>query len=184
VGGGERTLRLFVAAYPAREVVASLQEARRAVAPAGVREVAPGQVHLTLQFIGPVEPRDLERVEESVGAACRGVGAFELRPQRLISLPARGPVRVIAAETDAPAQLIELHRRLAQRLARDARQDPADRFMAHVTLARAQAGASAARVDAPVGCGPFRVDRVVLVRSVLRPEGAEHRALGEWRLEA
>ena len=88
MGGGERTLRLFVAAYPAREVVASLQEARRAVAPAGVREVAPGQVHLTLQFIGPVEPRDLERVEESVGAACRGVGAFELRPQRLISLPA------------------------------------------------------------------------------------------------
>ncbi|MCC7387563.1 MAG: RNA 2',3'-cyclic phosphodiesterase [Phycisphaerales bacterium] len=183
MAGGERALRLFVAAYPAREVVASLQESRRAVATVGVREVPPGQVHLTLQFIGPVDPKHLERVEESVGAACRGVGAFELRPHRLISLPARGPVRVIAAETDAPAQVIELHRRLAQRLARSTRPDPADRFLAHVTLARAQAGASVARVDAPVGSGPFRVDRVVLVRSVLHTDGAEHRAVGEWRLE-
>lgn len=181
--GRARALRLFVAAYPPREVVEGLQAACRAAAVRGVREVPPDQVHLTLQFIGPVQPRDLERTEESVGAACRGVRAFELRPARLISLPARGRVRVIAVETDAPAGVLELHRRLARRLAAGVRQDPSDRFLPHVTLARARAAMLASRVDAPLPRAPFLVDRVVLVRSVLRAEGAEHLAVAEWRLE-
>lgn len=178
-----RALRLFVAAYPPPVVVGSLQAARRAVAVEGLREVAPEQVHLTLQFIGPVEARDLGRVEESVGAACRGAGAFGLRPLRLISLPGRGPVRVIAAETDAPPGVVELHRRLAQRLVRRPRGDAADRFLPHLTLARARAGEAVERVDQPLDCEAFGVDRVVLVRSVLHADGAEHRAVGEWRLE-
>lgn len=178
-----RALRLFVAAYPPPVVIGSLQAARRGAAGEGVREVAPEQVHLTLQFIGPVEAGDLGRVDESVGAACRGLGAFELRALRLISLPARGAVRVIAAETDAPAAVVELHRRLAQRLARRPRRDAADRFLPHMTLARARAGATAARVDERLDGPAFVVDRVVLVRSVLHADGAEHRAVGEWRLE-
>ena len=183
MGASSRTLRLFVATYPPREVVEALQAARRGVVVEGVREVTPEQLHLTLQFIGQVEPRDLGRVEESVGGACRGVGAFALRPERLISLPARGAVRVIAVETDSPSGVMELHRRLAQRLARHARRDAAGRFLPHLTLARVRAGAAVSRVDAALDCPAFLVDRVVLVRSVLRAQGAEHRAVGEWRLE-
>ena len=57
------------------------------------------------------------------------------------------------------------------------------RFRAHVTLARAAAGAAPMQpfVEAPPPV-PLAIDALALVGSTLRPEGALHEVLARWPL--
>jgi 2'-5' RNA ligase len=86
--------------------------------------------------------------------------------------------------TDAPAPLLELQRRLAHRLARSPRAKAGDRFLPHLTLCRFSGGARAPRIDEPTDISAFAVDHVMLMRSVLRPSGAEHSEVARVALEA
>jgi 2'-5' RNA ligase len=174
-----RTLRLFVSIVPPPEVAAGLLGAlHRHVDVSNARVVPPAQVHMTVQFIGETDVRDMARVRESVERSVAGLGAFVLHAERLIQLPERGRPGLVAAETDAPAPLTELHRRLAHRLARRARRDAGDRFRPHLTLCRYQRIGRVERLEHAIALGEehaWRVEGVRLMSSVLRPEGAEHR---------
>jgi 2'-5' RNA ligase len=101
---------------------------------------------------------------------------------RLITLPRRGPKRLVAVETDAPASVMELKRRLVTRLAHDPRRDSADRFLPHLTVCRFRAPARMEALDHALDEAPFPVEEVRLMRSVLRPTGAEHDAVATFPL--
>lgn len=172
-----RPLRLFVGVYPPEESRRALLDSLASLSPSPdpKHRVTPlNQVHMTVQFIGDTSERALDEVIESVQRSAAGVGAFSLTPQRLITLPNRGPVRLIAMETDAPPRLLEVHRRLAMRLAKSVRAKAGDRFLPHLTLCRFSGEATATRVDQPMAIPPFEIRSVVLVRSVLKPQGADH----------
>lgn len=180
MGSAKASVRLFVAAYPPRMVAARALEAVAGIP--GAKPVAVEQVHLTVQFIGAVRVGEVGDVTESVRRSAVGIEAFSLTPTRFAALPERGPARLVALETDAPAQLAELHRRLAHRLARTTRKDASDRFWPHFTLCRFN---PAQRVEVPAmgaEIEAFKIDRIVLVRSILKPAGAEHAALAEFPL--
>ena len=137
------------------------------------------QVHLTLHFIGDTDVREMARVRESVERSASGLGPFTLTATGLIQLPERGRPRLIAAETDAPAALLELQRRLAHRLARAARRNAGDRFRPHLTLCRSRRGGRGVRLaggGVALSAGlSWTVERVRLMSSVLGPGGAAHR---------
>lgn len=189
--------RLFAALYPPPESAAALLAALETVGAAGangLRFVPPEQVHLTLQFIGDTPERDLPHTLESVERSCGGIDAFALTPLRLVTFPlvegdrrTREPPRLIAAITDAPPGLLELQRRLAHRLARNARERAGDRFTPHLTLARFAQGSRSERIDAPLS-GPaalaFPVRRIRLMRSALHPTGATHVEVASFDLGA
>ena len=177
-------LRLFVAAYPPPAFTDSVLEQLRTLGLPDHREVAPEQVHLTLQFIGDTDVRELERVKESVERSCSGIPPVTLTPERLVTLPNRGPPRLVACETDAPGDLLEIHRRLAHRLARRSRENASDRFLPHLTLCRFARTARAHTVDLPVEIDPFTIDVVRLMRSRLMPGGAEHVEVAAYELSA
>jgi RNA 2',3'-cyclic 3'-phosphodiesterase len=165
--------RLFVAVYPPADTTLTLLNTLRATPlPKTSRPVPAAQVHLTLQFIGDTPERDLAGVEESVRRSASGIGPFVLHPRRLMTLPEHGHPRLVAAETDSPAHLLELQRRLAGRLARQPR--PRQDFRPHLTLCRFDGNERAETVDSPIDVAPFEVSEVVLVQSVLRPTGAQH----------
>lgn len=176
-------LRLFAAVYPTTAAAAAMLAALRTLDLARHREVPAPQVHMTLQFIGERAARELDSITESVERSCSGVGPFSLTPIALITLPERGQPRLIAAETDAPPALLEIHRRLAQRLAKEPRRDAADRFRPHLTLCRFAHGERQPRPHASLEIDPFAVDRVLLMRSVLKPGGAEHAEVASFLLE-
>ncbi|MCA9288130.1 MAG: RNA 2',3'-cyclic phosphodiesterase [Phycisphaerales bacterium] len=177
-------LRLFVSIDPPPECVAALLSAADEIEGLPERRPTPPEhVHLTLQFIGDRAERELDETVESIRRSAGGIGPFALRTERLITLPRRGPARLIAAETDSPAPLLELQRRLAHRLARRTRQDAGDRFTPHMTLARFRGEARGVRIDAPLAAPiEFDVREIVLKRSVLHPNGAEHRVVERARL--
>jgi len=136
------------------------------------------QVHLTVLFVGDTRSDELPGVEESVRRAVSGIGSFDLTPRKLISLPAHGPARLIAVETDAPPRLLEIHRRLVSRLARRPGDRDSDGFRPHLTLSRfAGSGLRGFSLDETVVTPAFRVDHIDLVESVLHSTGAEYRTL-------
>ena len=175
-----RAWRVFIAAYPDPDARAQIaQLAQNLIAGrTGARPVAPDAVHLTIQFVGTVPTREVEGIAESVRRSASGIPAFSLRGARVGTLPARGEARLLALMVDAPPPLMELKRRLAHRLGRSPRAKSAEGFMPHLTLVRFAPG-HAQRVEAdrgeegvePVEMG---IDEVRIVRSILRPKGAEH----------
>jgi 2'-5' RNA ligase len=170
-------LRVFIAAYPPSPVVDMLA-ARAADLDLPAHRVTPlDQVHLTLQFVGEVDRRELERVIESAERAAAGVGSFEVVPNRLICLPERGPARLIAAAAPEVSPLTELTRRLAARLAR--KPGKGRRFLPHLTLLRFRASARDFSMDEAIEPTPFTVDRIAVMRSTLTKGGAEHREVRE-----
>ena len=178
----QSNLRLFVAVYPPERVARALLAELDALSIPEHRVTPVEQIHMTLQFIGDTRTKDLESVRESVERSVSGVHSFMLMPFRLLTLPERGPARLIAASTDAPAPLLEIHRRLAHRLARETRKNASDRFLPHFTLCRFARGTTGARADREIACEPFRVASVSLVKSVLRPGGAAHAEVARFPL--
>jgi len=176
-------LRLFVAAYPPAEWIECWRERLSALTLPPHRLTPPEQIHLTLHFLGDTPEAELETVVESVSRSCAGLAAAELRALRFLTLPTRGPARLVAVETDAPPSLLELQRRLAQRLARRPHARPGNRYLPHLTLCRFRTPgrvklaeeALAPLLDASSrAAAPFPLREVKLVRSVLGSAGARH----------
>lgn len=140
------------------------------------RATRAGQVHLTLLFLGDRDARDVPEIEQSVERSCAGIEPFSLAARRIMTLPTRGPAKVVAVETDAPPALLELQRRLVTRLATRGKRDTA--FLPHITIARFAGAGARLRCDVGIaGAEPIEMRSVVLVRSVLKRDGAEHAAM-------
>lgn len=170
-------LRLFVAAYPDAPWAAEALRLLDTVAlPPRTRRTPSDALHLTLQFIGDTAEKDLAVVIQSVERCAAGLSTFDLAPTRLIALPERGSARLIALELDAPPTLVELHTRLASRLARNPRA-PKTKFLPHLTLCRFEPTAAPPGLPRDVQLSPFRVGEVLVMRSNLGPAGAIHAAL-------
>ena len=177
-------LRLFVAIYPPSELRVALLDSLKQHDLPDHRTVPPQQVHVTVHFIGDTPTKQLDSTIESVERATAGISEFDLAVRGLITLPQRGPARLVAAETDRPPELLEIQRRLVTRLARSPRRDPSDRFRPHLTLCRFKKPKRGIELENPLDFRSFVVDKVALMRSTLRSDGAHHHemiacALGE-----
>lgn len=167
-------LRLFVGIYPPHEICRLMLGALDELDLPAHRRTPPEQMHMTLQFIGDVLRKNLNATIESIERASSGLNTFELSTQSLIRLPKRGPARLIAMETDCPATLSELQRRLAARLAGKPRLRAGDRFRPHLTLCRFQTPSRVNPLEPGLDWVTFVVTQVVLMRSELLPTGAVH----------
>jgi 2'-5' RNA ligase len=178
-------LRLFVSVQPPLELSRQLHAElapHLGGLPEGLRLVPPEQVHLTLQFIGETLERDLDDVTESVARSASGLRAGPVRCHSIAGLPDVGPLRVIAAMADIEPDLAEVQRRLAKRLARSARARSEGRFRPHLTLARIHPDFNARFESVPIPPLSFDAAAISLVRSVLRPTGAQHIELARFEL--
>jgi 2'-5' RNA ligase len=167
-------LRLFVAAYPPIELVRQMRAALKELDLPPHRLTPLDQIHLTLQFIGDTPTSDLDDTIESVRRSTQGLEVTELTPERLITLPERGPKRLIAVQTDADKTVLELQRRLAQRLASNVRRKPGNRFLPHLTICRFRSPTKMDAVAEPLDLPPFEVAEIKLMRSTLSPQGSQH----------
>jgi 2'-5' RNA ligase len=175
VGEGNPNIRLFVGIQPPEDMRRLYLDALTTLSPppdSRRRDVPPEQVHLTLQFIGGIPERELEAVVESVERSAAGLPPFALTPLQLVSFPERGTPRLIALELGGPPTLLEVRRRLVQRLAHRPRREDPNRFTPHITLTRFKPDAHPAKVRHPVTLPGFEVRDIVLFRSHLKPTGA------------
>jgi 2'-5' RNA ligase len=144
--------------------------------------VARDNVHLTLKFLGAVEPARLDALAASLAGAVAGRPEFTLGLRGLGAFPSPTRARVLWAGVDAgAAPLAALAADVDEALAALGMAREARAFAAHVALGRVRApranAALAEALRAGGALGGQAVTRVSLMRSDLSPRGARYTEL-------
>jgi 2'-5' RNA ligase len=162
-----------------REAVCDVLAALR-VSPGGedVRWVRREALHVTLRFLGTIEPAQVEPLARAVGSELAGQEPFALTLGEVQLFPSPRRPRGVALEVGPEPELSEL----AAAVARGTEAcgfEPEDRpFRAHLTLGRIQRGRGPALQGLRVPEGSAsRVGDVVLFRSELSRSGAKYTPL-------
>lgn len=147
----------------------------------GVRWVAPEGIHLTLRFLGPSRPEQLQRLEPALAAAARACPPLAANVSGASMFPERGAPRVLWVGLEAPPALLTLQA-ACETAARAAGYAPERRpFRAHLTLGRWRERAARPLLPA-LDLGATVLGRLVLFRSELRPQGARYTPLATFAL--
>ncbi len=182
-------MRLFLALQLDEAALGLLERTQRRLRDRcdGWRWARRGAFHLTIRFLGEVDPADDARHREIWQAAARGDGPLRLRLEGVGTFPPRGRPRVLwlgVHDETSDGRLYGLAERVEQ-AARDAGFAPETRpFRPHLTLARAQRGARPVAPPAAFesGSATLAPDALSLFRSELRPEGARYTRLDSFSL--
>jgi RNA 2',3'-cyclic 3'-phosphodiesterase len=185
---GDDFIRAFIALNLPDDLRANLarlhRSLRRALPGDGVRWTPPGQIHLTLKFLGDVPGAEVDDLIAAFTRGCRGWGPFALQARGLGVFPDARRPRVlwagVAGGLDALRQLQEgIEAETGRWREREARP-----FQPHLTLARfkvlppGRALALGRKLATPAAdYGPWRVAQVDLMRSHLSATGVTHERL-------
>ena len=163
-----------------RERIAALASSLKPNLP-DVRWLAPETYHLTLRFLGPSSPEALAALEAPLRAAAAACPPMTLRVGDLGVFPAPRAARVLWLGLSLPPPLLELQA-ACERAAVAAGYPPEGRpFRAHLTLGRFSEPRRFVPPAQPE-LGEAPVDRLILFRSDLKPQGAEHTPLLSFSL--
>ena len=188
------SVRAFVGIPLPAQVCDRLVEVQRAIAKSSgraVKWVAPEAMHLTLAFLGDVPRWVLEDLPPALDAALGGATALTLETGTVGAFPNWRKPNVLWVAIDGNVTgLRALRDRVAGALrAFGFAADPRP-YHPHLTIGRLRPKAERAQVDKLVAAAPnvrparvqFAIERVVLYRSVLLPEGPQHIELRSWPL--
>ena len=151
----------------------------------GLSWVRMDNLHLTLRFLGEIEPTMLEHVRAAVTDAATGVPPFTMSLGGLGGFPpGRAPRVLWAGVSTGGDEMTALHGALEAALAARGIPRESRRFHPHVTLARVRdprgpGGGLASALGAGPLFGEARVAALHLMRSELDPQGARHTVLAE-----
>jgi RNA 2',3'-cyclic 3'-phosphodiesterase len=173
----DATLRLFFALWPDDATRSALSAcASKVVAQTGGREVAAGNLHLTLVFLG-------ERPATLVPRLCQVAKLVPLSPMRLVldevGCWRKSNIAWLGPHAPDPS-VLTLQSRLLDALTTIAIRLPESRFMPHVTLARKVVTRIALMLAQPV---LWESASFALVSSELAPGGVRYRVIETWRSE-
>lgn len=184
-------MRLFIAIElpgEIRQAIAGVQEELRKTG-ANAGWTRPEGVHLTLKFLGEVPENNVAGIPAALTGAVQGTGTLDLAVEGAGAFPnAKAPRVLWLGVTGDLEKLAKLQAAVEDAMAGLGfkREDRA--FSPHLTLARI-------RFPKPrddwqrkienirgVKLGRFRADRVSLMKSELRPEGAVYTEIGKVEL--
>ncbi len=177
-------MRLFVAVPLPEPLAARLEAAVAALAVAGLRTTAREQLHVTLHFLGQVDPAHVSALTAALARASAEAEPFSLEFDAVAPAPPRRP-RMLWARAQSPPAYAALVRAVAAAAADAAPAAAPPRTASpHVTLARARGRGEGVRFTAPAALADatLTVGACALVRSELGPGGPRHTVLATFPL--
>ena len=153
-----------------------------------VRQVGGDELHLTLNFLGEVDPSVNGSIEEAMEEAASGFPSYHIDFKGVGAFPSQERPSVIWIGVADRGETAMLNAILSERLAKLGFKPESRPFHPHLTVARVKC-----RVDpslltsffekwAGMEFGSQNVRKVVLKKSDLTPEGARHTPLYSTRL--
>lgn len=184
--------RVFVAVEipdAVKERVAEYARELRAVVPdVHASWDRPEKYHLTLKFLGGVEPERVNALQRAATNAASGARPFEISVGGAGVFPPRGAPRVLwLGLHDETGGLEELHRRIEDECARENFPREVRSFHAHLTLARLRAPHGTRELaethsSSQFASEPFGVSMVSVIRSELSAGGSRYTTLSRHTL--
>lgn len=168
--------RLFVALDLPPSVTESLVRLNPPLA--GARWLRPEQIHLTLSFLGNVEPRAEETLREKLSAIT--FKRFFLPVAGVGSFPAKGQLRVLwVGVGGGHPQLFHLHKRVQEAALAAGLEPDLRAWHPHITIARcqdisAESARSFLKAQASFDAGLVRVESFTLYSSIPGPLGSAY----------
>lgn len=173
-------MRLFIAIDTPPWIKRSMEAAQRELPPEGLRLVSVENIHITLKFLGEVNQKKLQRIEQKLREidekdfeiVVRGVGVF----------PNENYIRVVWAGCKT-RELAEF----AEKISRALPEFPAEPFSGHLTLARVSR-----KIDLrpflqryrDFRFGDFKANKFCLMMSELSPSGPKYSVVAEFPLKS
>lgn len=182
-------LRTFIA-IPLPEAVqdkvdALLSDLRKA--DAAVRWVPARNLHLTLKFLGDVAEARLEELYVGIRMATEGIEPFRITLTGLGAFPNARRPRVLWIGMDVPEAMQRLYENIEKDLSRLHFPKEKRRFSPHLTIGRVKGLRGMERLMSVVertefGPETVSVERIVAMKSDLRPTGAVYAPLKKFAL--
>jgi len=156
----------------------------------GVRASFPKReaLHLTIKFLGDVAIDRIGRIVDSLKDVAVRVKGFELTVKNRGVFPNSTRPRVVWVGVDGSPSLEKLKNLVDDTLEKLGFSREDREFKPHVTIARIkwldEAGRSFIKglISEEVLYGTFRVEKIVLYESILKPDGAVYRVIEEFHL--
>jgi len=156
----------------------------------GVRWVRPEGIHLTLKFLGEVDPDRIKEIVRKAQEAVKGVGPFKIRIRGVSGFPSAKNPRVIwIGVEDQSGLLRELQMRVEKGLEELGFKREERGYTPHLTLGRLRSGKEKGAITEALkdigdsDLGTMEIGEITLFRSQLKPTGAEYTKLKNIPLE-
>lgn len=160
-----------------KERIDSLQKILRQI-DAQVSWTKPSNIHLTLKFLGGVEPSRIHRIAKAIERAASSIVPFEIEVSGAGCFPSPRSPRVLwIGLPQASEQLKQLYANIEDELAGEGFARENRKFSPHLTIGRPRDPKNSARVaEALIAAGfapeSFEATEVIVMGSQLNPTGS------------
>jgi len=144
---------------------------------ASVKMVDLANMHITLKFLGDISEDKVPAIQDAMKNATSGIKPFTMRMKGSGAFPNLGRISVVWAGMEGAEPMIEIARKLEAGLIPLSFEQEKRKFSPHVTVARVRDGRNVRELAEVIrdwesgDFGDVPVDKIILKKSVLRPEG-------------
>ena len=173
---------------PSESLASLLRELARSRA--DLKIVKPELLHVTLKFLSDTGEELVEQISARIVEATSEVAPFRIRLLGMGAFPSMSNIRVVWVGIEDGRPLQEIASKLDLSLKDLGFERDKKGFVPHLTLARTRSGRNMAnlqeiiRSNAATDYGEYLMDRVLLKKSVLSPQGPTYSNVREYLLGA
>jgi len=187
---GPKLARCFIAVNLPEELKEAIEREAAPLRASGadVNWVAARNLHITLKFLGYVPEEDLEKIEKISLKVVSAYRPFEMELAGIGSFPeGRKSPRVIWVGANAPGGDLEKIQGGLESALKELGFEPEERFSPHITLGRVKSNRNMPILLRALTTlreslfGKIKVEKIDLMRSELKPGGAEYSIIKEMR---
>jgi 2'-5' RNA ligase len=184
--------RTFFAAELSEEIAAGVRRIQGTLRGQvnGVRWVRPAGIHLTLKFLGEVDPNLIEEIVRTAEDTVQGIRPFTVGIKGGGGFPRAKSPRVIWIGVEDPSgMLTQLQARIEEEMKELGFAKEARGYTPHLTVGRLRSGKGRRGVIQALDAiresdlGTMEVREICLFRSHLKPTGAEYTKLSRFPLQ-
>ncbi len=152
---------------------------------ADIRWVNPGNVHLTLKFLGNIKEEMLQTIINSMKKVCSSTNPFNLEIKGIGMFPNIKSPRVLWLGVENNSFIMSLQAGIEKEMEKAGFKQEERKFKAHLTIGRFRSSPGKEDIFKSVSThekdsfGIINVNSLLLMKSDLNPEGARHTMIAE-----